>query len=107
MATEWWQKQNGKIARQIDFTAYWIGGSGVQHTMVFPVESPAAYDNDPNLFSRLSFENVKDMFDKCGIPVSHIIRGEITGSGGVRDCYVYAKDAKVPFAVIRPTVFCR
>lgn len=105
MATEWWQKSNGQILRDIEFTAT-INAGGVEESFTFKVASPPIYDHDSDLFTRLSFERIQDVF-KDRVTVGHIIRGHMAPNGCVRDCYVYGVGRRVPFAVIRPTVFTR
>lgn len=107
MSTEWWQKDNGQIRREIEFTAH-VSAGGTERSFTFVASSPPIYDNIADLFTRLSFESIRDTFrEKTFIEVGHIIRGEITGNGGVRECLVFQTGRRVPFAVIRPSVFER
>ena len=69
----------------------------------FEAPNPPIYAGDANLFTRLSFESIKARFEAWGYSVDHIIRGACSESG-VRDCYVYNRSNRIPFAVIRPLV---
>ncbi len=100
--TTWVEKSNGKVLAYIPFVAWFRDPQGNEVRFDFTAHNPPIYHGDPNLFSRLSFECIKGRFPEC----SHIIRGECTESS-VRDCYVYKKDSRIPFAVIRPAVFVK
>jgi hypothetical protein len=100
----WVEMRDGKILDMIPFTAWVNAGEGRELRFDFEVDNPPFHRGDPNLFIRLSFETIKAYFADRGLRVDHIIRGECA-ENGVRDCYVYAPNTRVPFAVIRPTVF--
>lgn len=110
MATEkkfWWHMDNGQQRRTLDFTIHLhVVAGGKEQVHTYTASNPPIYDSDPNTFSRLSFEGIKSLFErKFAMEVGHIIRGEVSENGGVRDCYVFAPGRRVPFAVIRPSVF--
>lgn len=101
----WVEMHNGEILSEIPFVA-WVTGDGREARFEFSAPNPPIHHGDPNLFSRLNFDGIKARFAVWGFSVDHIIRGECSESG-VRDCYVYNRENKVPFAVIRPAVFVR
>lgn len=100
----WVEMSNGQRLAAIPFVAWFNSGDGLERRFEFEALNPPIYAGDANLYSRLSFEAIKARFADLGYPVDHIIRGECSESG-VRDCYVYARASRVPFAVIRPRVF--
>ena len=102
----WIEMSNGEILTEIPFVAWATRGEGREVRFDFKAPNPPCYHGDPNLYSRLSFESIKADFEAWGFSVDHIIRGECSESG-VRDCYVYNRTSRVPFAVIRPAVFVR
>lgn len=97
---------NGKVLAAIPFVAWFRASDGSEVRFDFTVPNPAIHHGDSNLFSRLSFESIKGRFREWGHDVSHIIRGECSETG-TRDCYVYRRDSRIPFAVIRPALFVK
>lgn len=106
MKKTWVEMSNGARLDAIAFVAWVDRGDGFELRFDFSAPNPPIHEGDANLFSRLSFESIKARFASWGYSVDHIIRGECSESG-VRDCYVYAVRSRVPFAVIRPAVFCK
>ena len=104
MKTTWVEMNNGRRLDAIAFVAWVDAGEGRELRYEFEAPNPPIHEGDANLFSRLSFEGIKARFAGWGYAVDHIIRGESTETG-VRDCYVYDRDHRVPFAVIRPMRF--
>jgi len=102
----WVEMSNGEILAEIPFVLWVNAGEGRELRFEFTAPNPPIYHGDSNLFSRLSFETIRDRMKEYGFPVSHIVRGESSESG-VRDCYVYNNTNKVPFAVIRPAVWAK
>lgn len=102
----WLEMSNGQRLAAIPFVAWVNGGDARELRFDFEAPNPPIHEGDPNLFTRLSFESIKARFEAWGYSVGHIIRGECTESG-VRDCYVYNRANRVPFAVIRPLAFAR
>lgn len=100
----WVEMSNGEILSEIPFVAWINQGEGREERFDFTAPNPPRYHGDANLFSRLSFEGIRDRFAARGLKVDHIIRGECR-EVGVRDCYVFDSTHHVPFAVIRPLVF--
>lgn len=99
----WVEMSNGERLKVIAFVA-WVNANGRELCFQFDAPNPMIHEGDANLFSRLSFESIKARFESWGYAVDHIIRGECSETG-VRDCYVYHRDKRVPFAVVRPAVF--
>jgi hypothetical protein len=106
LRTTWLEMSNGERLAAIPFVAFVNAGEGREIRFDFSVPNPPIHAGDANLFSRLSFESIRGQLATWGFAVGHIIRGECSESG-VRDCYVYGRDGRVPFAVIRPAVFTR
>lgn len=102
----WVEMDNGKVREAIDFIAWIRDEKGVTLPVRLSVPNPPIWHGNPDLFKRLSFETIRDRFALLGYVVGHIIRGECSENGG-RACYVYAPQAQVPFATIRPAVFVR
>ena len=102
----WVEMSNGKVLDEIPFVAWtMVGKEEVRFDFTAP--NPPIYHGDPNLFSRLSFESIRALLlARFGDHVGHIIQGECN-ENGARDCYVYRRNSRVPFAVIRPAVFVR
>ena len=101
----WVEMSNGEILSDLPFVAF-VSGTEGETRYDFTAHNPPICHGVSNLFSRLSFESIRDRFAGWGHKVDHIIRGECTESG-VRDCYVYKGSSRVPFAVIRPAVFVK
>ncbi len=106
MRPTWVEMDNGKRLSVIPFVAWYRASDGTEVRFDFTAANPPCHAGDADLFKRLSFECIKGRFREWGHDVSHIIRGECS-ENGTRDCYVYTRDSRVPFAVIRPAVFVR
>jgi hypothetical protein len=104
--TTWLEMSNGKRLDAIPFVAFVNAGDGRELRFDFTAPNSPIHAGDANLFSRLSFESIRGQLATWGFHVGHVIRGECS-ENGVRDCYVYGRDSRVPFAVIRPFVFTR
>lgn len=104
MKTTWVEMSNGRRLDVIAFVVWLRAGDGRELRFDFEAPNPPIHEGNANLFSRLSFESIQQRFKVWGYAVNHIIRGECSESG-VRDCYVYNRESRVPFAVIRPAVF--
>lgn len=102
----WLEMRNGERLATIHFCVWVNAGEGREMRHRFGVNNPPCHEGDANLFTRLSFELIKERFAEWGYKVGHIIRGE-TSEVSVRDCYVYDGTHKVPIAVIRPEVFVK
>lgn len=105
-AKTWVEMHNGEILSEIPFVLWISEGEDRERRHEFKAPNPPIHHGDPNLYSRLSYEWIKDVCKDLGYSIDHIIRGECSESG-VRDCYVYRNRDKVPFAVIRPAVFVK
>ena len=106
MRKTWVEMHNGEILPEIPFVAWVNGGEGRELRFEFKAANLPCYHGDPDLFARISFEGIVKRFAEWGFRVDNIRRGECS-EVGVRDCYVYGVNSKVPFAVIRPKVFVR
>lgn len=98
------EMHNGVILTDIPFIAY-VNRGGRETWFEFTVPNPPIHHGDPNLFSRLSFESIKEQFAKRGFTIHNIISGQCNESG-YNYCYVFNHSkSHVPFATIRPSKF--
>jgi hypothetical protein len=98
----WWHMIDGKQLRDLDFLVA-IECGGKEQVFGYRASNPPILDDTADSYKRLSFDGIKEFFDRhCGMKVGHIIWGKVFIDGSYQNTYVFAPGARVPFATIRP-----